>query len=125
MTPVGLARARQLLNRQEISPQTIDRMVSYFARHEVDKQGSSWSTYGKGRQAWDGWGGDPGRRWAISPARRMEPSEHSSAQPIHPATADARVDQPCNRLEPGKQHRSNDQQLKRGETDAKNREFSS
>ena len=64
MTPVGLARARQLANRQELSPQTIDRMVSYFARHEVDKQGSSWESYGKGRQAWDGWGGDPGRRWA-------------------------------------------------------------
>jgi len=38
MTPVGLAGARQLLHRH---PQTIDRMVSYFARHEVDKQGSS------------------------------------------------------------------------------------
>jgi hypothetical protein len=33
-------------------------MVSYFARHEVDQQGSSWETYGKGRQAWDGCGGD-------------------------------------------------------------------
>jgi len=54
MTPVGLAGARQLLHRH---PQTIDRMVSYFARHEVDKQGSSWEAYGKGRQAWDGWGG--------------------------------------------------------------------
>jgi hypothetical protein len=54
MTLVGLARARQLLNRQELSPQTIDRMVSYFARHEVDKQGSSWGTYGMDRQAWDG-----------------------------------------------------------------------
>ena len=41
MTPVGVARARQLLHRQELSPQTIDRMVRYFARHEVDKQGSS------------------------------------------------------------------------------------
>jgi len=75
MTPVGLARARQLLNRQELSPQTIDRMVSYFARHEVDKQGSSWSSYGKGRQAWDGWGGDPGLRWARSIARRMDAAE--------------------------------------------------
>ncbi len=64
MTPVGLARARQLLHRQELSPQTIDRMVSYFARHELDKQGSSWESYGKGRQAWDGWGGDPGRSGA-------------------------------------------------------------
>jgi hypothetical protein len=77
MTPVGLARARQLLNRQELSPQTIDRMVSYFARHEVDKQGSSWETYGKGRQAWDGWGGDPGRRWAAGLARRMDAAERA------------------------------------------------
>ena len=67
MTPVGLARARQLLNRQELSPQTIDRMVSYFARHEVDKLGSTWETYGKGRQAWDG--------WATSLARRMDTAE--------------------------------------------------
>jgi hypothetical protein len=83
MTPLGLARARlsrvkslgQLLHRQEISPQTIDRMVRYFARHEVDKQGSSWETYGKGRQAWDGWGGDPGRRWATGLVRRMDGAE--------------------------------------------------
>jgi hypothetical protein len=75
MTPVGLARARQLANRQQLSPATIDRMVSYFARHEVDKQGSSWETYGKGRQAWDGWGGDPGQRWATGLARRMDAAE--------------------------------------------------
>jgi hypothetical protein len=76
MTPVGLVRARQLANRQELSPTTIDRMVSYFARHEVDKEGSSWGAYGKGRQAWDGWGGDPGQRWARSIARRMDAAEH-------------------------------------------------
>jgi len=83
MTPVGLARARQLLNRQQLSPQTVDRMVSYFARHAVDKQGSSWSAYGKGRQAWDGWGGDPGQRWATALARRMDAAERriNTAQP--------------------------------------------
>ena len=75
MTPVGLARARQLSHRQELSPTTIDRMVSYFARHTIDKQGSSWSTYGKGRQAWDGWGGDAGLRWARSIARRMDAAD--------------------------------------------------
>lgn len=75
MTPVGLARARQLSNRQALSPATIDRMVSFFARHAVDKKGTSWSSYGKGRQAWDGWGGDPGRRWATGLARRMDAAE--------------------------------------------------
>jgi hypothetical protein len=38
MSQVGLARVRQLLHRQELSPQTIDRMVSYFARHQFDKR---------------------------------------------------------------------------------------
>jgi hypothetical protein len=80
MTPVGLARARQLLNRQELSPATIDRMVSFFSRHQVDRQGSTWSRYGKGRQAWDGWGGDPGRRWATALARRMDGAERRAEQ---------------------------------------------
>lgn len=77
MTPVGLARARQLINRQELSPETIDRMVSYFARHEVDKRGSTWNEYGKGRQAWDGWGGDAGAAWARSIARKMNAIDES------------------------------------------------
>lgn len=75
MTSVGLARARQLANRQTLSPETIDRMVSYFARHEVDKGGSTWDDYGKGRQAWDGWGGDAGARWARSVASRMDAAQ--------------------------------------------------
>ncbi|MEA5416616.1 hypothetical protein [Synechococcus sp. BA-132 BA5] len=78
MTPVGLARARQLLNRQQLSPTTIDRMVSFFARHEVDKRGASWDQYGKGCQAWDGWGGDPGRRCATGVARRMDALEQAA-----------------------------------------------
>ncbi len=81
---MGLARARRLLNRQKLSLQTIDRMVSHFARHEVDKQGSSWGNFGKGRQASDGWGGGPGRRWANGLARRMDSLEQSSVR--SPAT---------------------------------------
>ena len=80
MTPVGLARARQLANRQELSPTTIDRMVSYFARHAIDKRGNTWADYGKGRQAWDGWGGDAGERWARSIARRMDAAEQRAAR---------------------------------------------
>lgn len=78
MTPVGLARARQLLNRQMLSPTTIDRMVSYFARRAIDKRGASWDAYGKGRQAWDGWGGDAGQRWANGVARRMDAAERAN-----------------------------------------------
>ena len=60
MTAIGIARARDLSNGVSVSPETIKRMVAYFTRHEVDKQGSTWEEYGKGRQAWDGWGGDEG-----------------------------------------------------------------
>jgi hypothetical protein len=66
MTPVGIARATQLANRSPVSLDTIQRMASYFARHEVDKQGSTWDEQGKGWQAWNGWGGDEGRTWANS-----------------------------------------------------------
>ena len=63
MLAEGLSRARDLSNGRAIPLDTIKRMYSFFERHEVDKQGSSWSTYGKGWQAWMGWGGDAGHRW--------------------------------------------------------------
>jgi phage gp29-like protein len=64
MIAVGLARARDISNRVELSADTVKRMVSFFARHEVDKDGSTWSDQGKGWQAWHGWGGDEGFAWA-------------------------------------------------------------
>lgn len=64
MTLVGLARANQLANRKPVSIDTIQRMVSYFERHEIDKSGDTWDEQGKGWQAWNGWGGDEGRQWA-------------------------------------------------------------
>ena len=72
MTAVGIARARDLSNGVTVSPETIKRMVAYFTRHEVDKQGSTWEEYGKGRQAWDGWGGDAGYTWAKKILAQME-----------------------------------------------------
>jgi HK97 family phage prohead protease len=68
-TAVGVARARDLANGRTLSIETIRRMLSYFARHEVDKQGEGWSPGedgypSAGRIAWALWGGDPGRSWA-------------------------------------------------------------
>jgi len=66
-TAVGWARARELKNRQTVSPETIFRMVSYFARHEVDKKGKNFFNKEKpsnGNIAWLLWGGDAGRAWA-------------------------------------------------------------
>lgn len=68
-TAVGVARARDIANGRALSLDTIGRMVSYFARHEVDKQGRGWSESDRGypsagRIAWLLWGGDAGRAWA-------------------------------------------------------------
>ena len=68
-TAVGVARARDISNGRQLPLETVARMVSYFARHEVDKQGQGWSQGddgypSAGRIAWALWGGDPGRSWA-------------------------------------------------------------
>ena len=79
MTPVGIARARDLINGVTLSPQTVRRMLAYFTRHEVDKQGSTWDEYGKGRQAWDGWGGDAGYTWAKKVVNEMNAADKKAA----------------------------------------------
>ena len=86
MTAVGLARARQLANRDPVSLDTIQRMVSYFARHEVDKQGSTWDERGKGWQAWQGWGGDEGRSWANQIMKETAMQDEVKAGSRHSAT---------------------------------------
>jgi HK97 family phage prohead protease len=68
-TAVGVARARDIANRKDLSDETVGRMVSYFARHEVDKEGEGFSPGEEGfpsagRIAWALWGGDPGKSWA-------------------------------------------------------------
>ena len=78
MTDVGLARARDLANGRELSPETVRRMLAYFTRHEVDKQGSTWDEYGKGRQAWDGWGGDAGFAFARKVVKQMNAADNKT-----------------------------------------------
>jgi len=76
-TLVGVARANQLKNRENLSASTVKRMHSYFSRHEVDKQGQGFSPGEEGypsagRIAWALWGGDPGQSWAREKVRQME-----------------------------------------------------
>ena len=68
-TAVGVARARDLMNRNKLSPSTVLRMYSFFSRHEVDKQGKDFNNSEKpsnGKIAWLLWGGDSGYSWATS-----------------------------------------------------------
>jgi len=67
-TAVGRRRASQLASGEDVSGDVVNRMISYFARHEIDKQATGFS-FGEdgfpsaGRVAWDAWGGDAGQSW--------------------------------------------------------------
>jgi len=75
-TGTGRARASQLANRNGVSKETINRMISFFARHEVDKKAEGFNQGEKGfpspgRVSWDAWGGDAGKSWAESVASKF------------------------------------------------------
>ena len=68
-TAVGVKRANQLVNRENLSLNTVKRMYSFFSRHgnyrsthyeSRDGEPTTW------RIAWDLWGGDAGRTWATN-----------------------------------------------------------
>jgi lambda family phage portal protein len=80
-TPVGIARARDLSGGKEISPDTARRMKAFFDRHEVDKEGSTWSEKGKGWQAWQLWGGDAGYAWAKKLVKQMNSRDEQLEEP--------------------------------------------
>jgi len=75
MTSVGIARARDIMNKRPMSEDTVRRMKAFFDRHEVDKQGETWKDEGKGFQAWYGWGGDAGYAWATAIVERLNKAE--------------------------------------------------
>ena len=70
-TSVGRRRASQLASGEPVSADVVNRMISYFARHEVDQQATGFN-FGEegfpsaGRVAWDAWGGTPGQEWVNS-----------------------------------------------------------
>lgn len=76
-TAVGVARANQLTNRENLSPSTVKRMYSFFSRHEVDKQGQGYKPSQEGypsagRIAWALWGGDAGFSWSTKKRNQIE-----------------------------------------------------
>ena len=66
-TAVGWTRARQLVNGETLSLDTVKRMYSFFSRHEVDKKGKDWGNQANpsnGYIMWLAWGGDAGFSWS-------------------------------------------------------------
>lgn len=83
-TAVGVARARDLSNGKNISPETAKRMKAYFDRHEVDKKGQGFSPGedgfpSAGRIAWALWGGDAGQAWANKLVRQINAEDNTKA----------------------------------------------
>jgi hypothetical protein len=82
-TDTGRKRASDLARGAAVSPETIGRMVSFFARHESDKKATGFNSGEEGfpsggRVAWDAWGGDAGKSWAESVYNRLNPDKDAS-----------------------------------------------
>ena len=84
-TTVGVARANQLMNKENLSIDTVKRMYSYFSRHEVDKQGKGFSQGEEGypsagRIAWALWGGDAGFSWSTKVRNQIVREQEGKAE---------------------------------------------
>lgn len=80
-TTVGIARARDLQHRKNLSDLTVKRMVSYFKRHNADKRAENFGNDddpSAGYIAWLLWGGDAGQAWAEEHMRAIEKARHES-----------------------------------------------
>ena len=80
-TMVAVARARNIVNNDNLSLDTISRMNSFFARHEVDKEAEGFypgsdKFPSAGRIAWALWGGDAGQTWS---AKKVEETKNVKA----------------------------------------------
>ena len=76
-TDVGVRRAHQLANRDDLSAADVKAMHSFFARLAVDRdatthQWNSNSDPSAGFVAWLLWGGDAGKSWADAKARKLD-----------------------------------------------------
>lgn len=83
-TEVGVARARDIQNRKELSFDTVKRMHSFFARHEVDKKAEGFKPGEEGypsagRIAWALWGGDAGFSWSRRIAGQIDDDRSEEA----------------------------------------------
>lgn len=83
-TTVGRRRAQQLADGDPVSVETLERMRSYFARHEADSEVEGFNAGEDGfptpgRVAWSAWGGDPGRAWADDELMDVEGTTNDQA----------------------------------------------
>jgi hypothetical protein len=84
-TAVGVARARDIANGKNLSPETVARMVSFFSRHEKSvKQGKGFKSGTEGypsagKIAWLLWSGEGGFTWA---ERKMDEIKRARGEKV-------------------------------------------
>jgi len=88
-TAVGVARARDLSRRANMSPETVRRMKAFFDRHQKNRKASGDKSLSedKGYIAWMLWGGDAGYSWAKKVVKQMDAAGKKSsagAEAHHP-----------------------------------------
>ena len=76
-TRIGLTRANQIVNGENLSESTVKRMFSFFSRHEVDKEAEGFRPGedgypSNGRIAWALWGGDAGFSWSRGKVKQLD-----------------------------------------------------
>jgi hypothetical protein len=77
-TEIGVARARDIKNRLNLSPKTVKRMKAFFDRHAVDRQAENWGNPNDpsaGYVAHLLWGGDAGYSWARARVRQINAAD--------------------------------------------------
>ena len=84
-TRVGATRARQIVNGENLSDDTVKRMFSFFSRHEVDKQAEGFNRGEEGYPsagaiAWLLWGGDEGQSWARRKTAELDKERDKSLE---------------------------------------------
>ncbi len=73
MTPTGIARARDIGNRRNLSEATVREMNAWFARHESTSRNSpKYDQREKAWISWNGWGGDEGKTWAAGVVKSLD-----------------------------------------------------
>jgi len=77
-TRVGWERANQLVNGEDLSEDTIERMAS-FARHEDNKEQGEEGRSDCGWMMWKAWGGDEGIAWAEEKSDQFDEARQNAA----------------------------------------------
>jgi 8-oxo-dGTP pyrophosphatase MutT (NUDIX family) len=82
----GVQRASNLANGDSVSPSTVKRMHSFFSRHEgnsaIGPENKGKPQNDKGYVSHLLWGGDAGKRWAASQAKKLSEKEAAFFNPM-------------------------------------------